>query len=233
MDIYQLSGLMVTAFIMIAGILKLKLIEEIVKKISGDDKNSKFYSISMLLFVTIVLAAISLQLEQPSNSNEEVIEEISEAEQVEFTDTPKTKSEVNLEIAEKAVVAVTDVAKKLQNEKKRKDSTFLANKTERWAYQFGDWTQDDESIIDMFRKLESLKDDIKLFKAEGRYIFLVEKTGGTDGDLQNFRETFQGISVNLVDLNSFTKRRSPNILTKNERFGRRKRKISVPCLYVD
>jgi hypothetical protein len=73
---------------------------------------------------------------------------------------------------------IFNLSSSTSEEKKRiTDSTFIANRSERWVYQIGDWTNDDDKILEL-HKLVTGK--IKVLKQKKNYLFIKEENGSKE-----------------------------------------------------
>jgi hypothetical protein len=212
----QTAGYVFTAFITFVCLLKFKLIEEFVRKISSNDENTKGKSVVLLFVIIAVLSITTYNLPVESNNNE-VQPATSDAEAIAET-----------------TQAVAGVAEKLIDKKHKNDSIFKATRSERWVYQIGDWTDDEEEILELYSKLSSLQ-NVKVFRQKKAYIFIKEdylEKQQLENALDSLKSTI-GLSVATLDINSFLKNKRKKIVERIETFGRRKNRISLECLIVD
>jgi hypothetical protein len=230
----NITSLVITAIIGTIGILKFKFIEEFVKKITSDDGKARGYSIILLLFTLIVVfTALSWSLESPPSSNP-IVQKPAEVAELQPA-IPKTDLEVKVETAKEAIVMTEDLIQQAKENKRIKDSTFAANRGERWVYQIGDWTNDNDKILQMHKQLQ-ITENVKVVKQKKNYLFIKEDNlskEDLEAELDQLKSDLQGISVKVIDLNNFLTRRKDNFVERIETFGRRKRKIEVECLVVD
>jgi hypothetical protein len=174
---------------------------------------------------------VSLSLNPPTPTVHELEPEIKE------TQAPATKSdlEVKVETVEKGIALTEDLIRQAKENKRLKDSTFIANRDQRWVYQIGDWTNDDDKIIQMHQQL-LVTENIKVVKQRKNYLFIKEDNLSKEdlhAELSHLQNDLEGISVKIIDLNNLLTRRKNNFIERIETFGRRKRKIEVQCLVVD
>jgi hypothetical protein len=225
------TGLVVTAMVAIIGIVKLKLIEELIKKITPDDGKSKGYAILLLSVIVIGLTIVSLSLDGPTSENLKVGTE----EVVAQPTTPKSDLEVKVEAVKEGVALTEDIVNAAKENKRVKDSTFLAGRQERWVYRIGDWTKDDDDVIAMNSQLLE-RQNIKLIKQHRKYMFIQEDYKSKEElqkSLYDLKNELNGLAVDIIDLNTFLTRRKNNFLQQSETFGRRKNKITLECLVAD
>ncbi|MDO9001368.1 MAG: hypothetical protein Q7W45_16500 [Bacteroidota bacterium] len=157
---------------------------------------------------------------------------------------PKSKEEVNAEllkyVIDKGVEGFEKRSESLAKKKEKQrqeDSLYNANRPQRWVYKIGDWVDNDESIFELYKKLNKT-DDICLFKDKNRF-FLFKNEECTEEQLDDSLDGFKtkmGISaiIGKVDLmtycnNSFEKIKQ----TESRKFGRRKDRIKIDCYTVD
>jgi hypothetical protein len=227
----NITGLVLTAIIATIGIIKFKLIEEFVKKLTSNDQKARGYTVIFLFGLIVILTAVSLSLNPPTPTVHELEPEIKE------TQAPATKSdlEVKVETVEKGIALTEDLIRQAKENKRLKDSTFIANRDQRWVYQIGDWTNDDDKIIQMHQQL-LVTENIKVVKQRKNYLFIKEDNLSKEdlhAELSHLQNDLEGISVKIIDLNNLLTRRKNNFIERIETFGRRKRKIEVQCLVVD
>ena len=229
----NITGLIVTAIVATIGVVKFKLIEELVKKITPDDQKAKGYAIFLLSTLVVVLTVISLSLDNPPQSKS--IETATNETKVAEVATPKSDLEVKVD-AVKDGIALTDELVSQAKEKKRiKDSTFNATRQERWVYQIGDWTNDDDKILDMHKQLLSLQ-NIKMIRQGKKYVFIKEDLLSREEleiSIDELKQNLSGVSVTLVDINRFLTRKKDQFIARTESFGRRKNKIELECLIAE
>jgi hypothetical protein len=101
------------------------------------------------------------------------------------------------------------------------------------VYQIGDWTNDDDKILELHKLVTG---NIKVLKQKKNYLFIKEDNGSRE-DLEaavnQLQADLQGVQVKVIDLNGFLTRRKNNFVERIERFGRRKKKIELECLMAD
>jgi hypothetical protein len=227
----NVTGLIVTAIVAVVGIIKFKLIEELVKKITPDDGKARGYAVLLLFFTVVGLAAISLSLGEPVPTNLETESVETEVEPV----TPKSDLEVKVDAAKEVVELAEKVASTVVENKRIKDSTFLAGRQEKWVYRIGYWTKEDDDIIAMHNQL-SEKQNIKLIKQKRKYIFIKDDSKSKDElekSLSDLKNELNGLPIEIIDINTFLTRKKDDFLYESKTFGRRKKKITLECLIAD
>jgi hypothetical protein len=232
----NITGLIVTAIVATVGIIKFRLIEELIKKMTSNDQKAKGIAVVFLFVVVVVLTVISLSLDAPRESyqadgaaddKEIVTEEIVEEE-----NAVKTELEVKVDAVKEGIALTEKLVSQAKENKRIKDSTFIANRKERWAYQIGDWTNDDGKILEMHAKL-STAENIKVVRQKRKYLLIKEDFGSSDelqASLEQLRQELQGLSVNIIDLNGLLTRRDDNFVVKNQTFRKKRKKIELECL---
>jgi hypothetical protein len=226
-------GLIATAIIATIGILKFKLIDELVKKMLPENQKSKTVTILFLFGLIVILTVVSLSMDEtePSKeivSNEDPVEPVT-------TMTPKTDMEVKQELIETGVKLTDDLVRQAKESKRKKDSTFIANRQARWAYRIGDWTDDDNKILEMHKLLLGTE-NIKLIKQRRKYLFIKEDAESQENlqaSLDELKNELNGLAVGMIDLNTFLSRKHDDFVVRTESFGRRKKKIELECLVAE
>jgi hypothetical protein len=229
----NITGLVITAIIATVGIIKFKLIEEFVKKLTSDDQKARGYTAIFLFGIIVILTVVSLSLNTPTDSVPAVQVE-AKANESQAT-TPKTELEIKVETVEKGIAMTEDLVRQAKENKRLKDSTFIANRDKRWVYQIGDWTNDDDKIILLHKQL-LITENIKVVKRKKNYLFIKEDNlskEDLEAELNRLKDDLQGISIKVIDLNYLLTRKKDNFVERIETFGKRKRKIEVQCLIVD
>jgi hypothetical protein len=226
----NITGLVLIAIIATIGIIKFKLIEEFVKKLTSDDQKARGYTVVFLFGIIVILTGVSLSLNPPTRT-------VPEEREIKESDATTTKSdlEVKVETVEKGVALTEDLIRQAKENKRLKDSSFIANRDERWVYQIGDWTNDDEKIIQMHKQL-LVTENIKLVKQKRNYLFIKEDNvpkEDLEAELNRLRGDLEGMSVRVINLNNLLTRKKDNFIERIETFGTRKRKIELQCLVAD
>jgi hypothetical protein len=225
----NITGLILTAIIGIIGVVKFKLIEELVKKITPDDQKARGFAILILFGTVVILSVMSLSLDSPL-ANDAGGQTQSVADQ---QATPKSDLEVKVDAVKEGIELTENLVQQAKENKRIKDSTFIANRSERWVYQIGDWTDDDDKILELHKLVPG---NIKVLKQKKNYLFIREDNGSRE-DLEaavnQLQADLQGVQVKVIDLNGFLSRRKNNFVERIERFGRRKKKIELECLVAD
>jgi hypothetical protein len=237
----NILGLIVTAIVAAVGVIKFRLIEEFVKKITSNDQKAKGYAVLLLVFSLIVIFTIV----QQSSSNVEVAERLEpgdaneiadvENEQQEEKTAPKTELEVKVAAAQEGIVLTEKLVEQAKKNKRIKDSTFIASRKERWAYRIGDWTGDDEKILDTHERMMSVG-NLKVIKQKRKFL-LVKEDYKTKEELEALlpvlRSELQGLSIDVIDLNQFLTRKDDNFIVRNETFRKKRKRIQMECLEAD
>lgn len=228
-------ALLVAAIAGTLGIIKFKLIEELVKKVTSDDKNVRLYSIAALLAVVVGLALltpyVSSTLTDTTKANEVVQAEIP----TEPAPIQKSDLEVKVDAVKEGVELTKDLVKSVKDNKERKDSIFEANKSERWVYQINDWTDDEDRIVEVYKAL-SMTSNIKLLKIKKQYVFIKDDQFSRkqlETSMDSLRETLPQLQLKALNLNEATTRRRDKFIERSETFGKRKNKVKIPCLILD
>lgn len=247
-DILEIGGWTITAAIGILGIIKFRLIEELVKKISSDDSKAKFYSMLLLLSTIVILSIVTSNLSPTQNAPEPVSEQNSEeiltenipvdaAPAEEAQEVERTDLEVKVDVAKDVLNTGKDLVEEIKANKRKKDSIFQASLEERWVYQVGDWTDDDDKILEVHDKLRlATTENIKVFKQKRKYIFIIERylsKEKLEKSLDSLKVQLTGLSVNILNLNTYILKRNEKLIQREESFGKRKNKIKLECLVID
>jgi hypothetical protein len=228
----NVTALIVTAIVTTIGIIKFKLIEELVKKITPDNQKAKGYAICLLAIVVVILTAVSLSLDESPDSDSA---EVAMPETKASTMTSKSDLEVKVDAVKDGVALTEKLVGQAKEKKRVRDSTFNAARQERWVYQIGDWTKDDDKILDMHKQLLSLQ-NIKMIRQGKNYLFIKEdllSRKELENSIDEFKQNLNGISVSLMDMNRLLTRRKDRFITRIESFGRRKNKIELECLVAN
>lgn len=234
MEIESLSWV-IPAAVAVIGIIKFKLIEEIVKKITPDDTNTKLYSILFLFAIVLLLSYFIVNNNQVPSDEKSIAAVAEEPSDIITAETPETKTdlEIKADIAKEIVKTGREIANEIRENKQRKDSLFNASKGERWAFTFDDWTDDEEKVLELNEALASVR-PVKVIKQRKRYRFIKEY-GLSKPELESMIDSLQsltGLSIEVIDLN-YLKSRKHEIIQRKEKFGKRKKKIFLDCLEVD
>jgi hypothetical protein len=227
----QLTAVVVTAIVGTLGVIKFKLIEELVKKITSDDSKVRPYSIISLIIVATLIGLIA--------SSFPTIHEGPESKEVVQAETPtsiqKSDLEVKVDAVKDGVELTKDLVEAIKDNKQRKDSIFEAGKSERWVIQLGDWTDDDDRILDMHKALSSL-DDLKLLKIKKQYLLIIEDgapKAQLEASLDSVSSILDSFKPRLFNLNDVLTRKKDKLIERWETFGRRKSKVKIQCLVLD
>jgi len=228
----NITALIATAIVATIGIIKFKLIEELVKKITPSDQKARGYTIALLFTVVIVLTAISLSLDdspKPDGTD-------ASPDQTKIaTATPKTDFEVKVDAVKDGIALTEKLVNQAKEKKRIKDSTFTATRQERWVYQIGDWTNDDDKILDTHKQLLSLQ-NVKMIRQGKNYLFIKEdllSREELEKSIEELKQNLGGISVSMRDINQLLTRKKNQFIVRIETFGRRKNKIELECLVAD
>lgn len=231
----EFIALVVAAIAGTLGIIKFKLIEELVKKVTSDDKNVRLYSIVVLLAVVVGLALltpyISSTVTDTTKENEVVQAEVP----VEQSPVQKSDLEVKVDAVKEGVELTKDLVKSVKENKEQRDSIFEANKSERWVYQINDWTDDEDRIVEIYKAL-SMTSNVKLLKIKKQYLFIKDDQFSREQletSIDSLRETLPQLRLKAFNLNDVTTRRRDKLVERNETFGKRKNKVKIPCLVLD
>jgi hypothetical protein len=227
----NITGLILTAIIGIIGVVKFKLIEELVRKITPDEQKARGFAILILFATVVVLSVLSLSLD--STSPNDAAGQAQSLPDEPATTTPKSDFEEKKDAVEDGIELTENLVQQAKENKRIKDSIFIANRSERWVYQIGDWTNDDDKILELHKLVTG---NIKLLKQKKNYLFIREDNGSRE-DLEaavnQLQADLQGVQVKVIDLNGFLSRRKNNFVQRIETFGRRKKKIELECLVAD
>src|SRR5688572_29444323 len=120
----NITGLVITAIIATVGIIKFKLIEEFVKKLTSDDQKARGYTVIFLFAIIIILTVVSFSLNTPT-ATVPALQPEAEANESQPT-TPKTDLEIKVETVEKGIAMTEDLVRQAKENKRLKDSTFMA-----------------------------------------------------------------------------------------------------------
>jgi hypothetical protein len=228
----QLTAIVVTAIAGTLGVIKFKLIEELVKKITSDDSKVRPYSIISLIMVAILLGLIA-------SSFPTTIDDDSQSREIVQAETPtpvgKSDLEVKVDAVKDGVALTKDLVGTIKENKQRKDSIFEAGKSERWVIQISDWTDDDDRILELHEALSSV-DEVKLLKVRKQYLFIIEDGISKDqleASLDSVSSSLNGFKPRLYNLNDVLTRKKDKLIERTETFGRRKNKVKIQCLVLD
>lgn len=228
-------ALVVAAIAGTLGIIKFKLIEELVKKVTSEDKNVRLYSIVALLAVVVGIALltpyVSSTLTEPTKANEVVQAEIP----VEQAPTQKSDLEVKVDAVKEGVELTKDLVKSVKENKERKDGIFEANKSERWVYQINDWTDDEDRILEIYETL-SMTNNVKLLKIKKQYLFIKDDQISREQlemSIDSLSETLPQLQLKAFNLNEVTTRRRDKLVERSETFGKRKNKVKISVLVLE
>lgn len=235
----NITGLIFTAVVATIGVIKFKLIEELVKKITSNDEKSRAYAILLLFSTVVVLTFVSLSLEPPQNvpGDEIVVEDKpdSDGDEVVIVSAPKTDLEVKVDVVKEGVELTEKLVSQAKENKRIKDSAFVADRKERWVYRIGDWTSDDEKILDTHKRMLSAG-NLKVIKQRRKFLLIKEDYRSKDeleASLQIMQSELNGLSVEIIDLNQFLTRKRDQFSTSNETFRANRKKLELECLEAD
>jgi hypothetical protein len=235
MDESQFIAIAIAAIAGTLGIIKFKLIEELVKKITSDDKNVRLYSIVVLSAIVVGIALLAPYVTSNVNDATQTIE-VAQAEMpIEQTPAQKSDLEVKVDAVKDGVELTKDLVKSVKENKERKDSIFEASKSERWVFQINDWTDDDDRIVEIYKTV-SMTSNVKLLKIKKQYLFIKDdhiSRQQLDLSIDSLRETLPQLQLVPFDLNKVTTRKKDKLVERLETFGKRKNKVKIPCLVLD
>ncbi|MEI9918520.1 MAG: hypothetical protein WDO14_06935 [Bacteroidota bacterium] len=235
METNQLIALFVAAAAGTLGIIKFKLIEELVKKISSDDKNIRLNSIMLLFFVVALLGLTTSYFSGTVGSATEPEGVVQGEIPIETKPAQKSDLEVKVEAVKEGVALTKDLISTAKENKQRKDSVFEAAKSERWVVQINDWIDDEDRIVEIYKSL-SMPDNVKLLKIKKQCLFIMEDQVSKEQlelSLDSLRQTLPGLQLKLFNINSITTRKKNTLTERFETFGRRKNKVKIRCLVLD
>ena len=224
MDLYEISGLAFTAIIVALGIVKIELIKEVVKKVTSDKENANLFSIVLIILLAIIPAVIGFSV-----PNEHEKRQATEVQQ-----TPKGKSELEsyIELGKNVTIGIKELSEEASIKKQREDSIFNATKPQRWVFQIGDLMDNDEAILELFKKLNNVE-DVCLFKDKNIFFFFKNEEhtkAELDDLLDSFKSQVGSVIVSKVNLMSYCNSSKEKFKkTKSQKFGKRKGKIEIDC----
>lgn len=229
MDIYQIGGLVITAVLAILGYIKMELIKRVVNRIISDEGKVNFLSIFVLTIISIIPTVIGFNASSHTSEND------FSKQNIEIHQVPKSDLEVGLEIGKEAVTTVKELYDERKQNKRIKDSIFLSNRPQRWVYQIGNVKDNDESVFDLYKKLNKT-DNICLFKHKNDFL-LFKNIDFTENQLYDSLDSFAsqiGNSLTVIDLMTYCTDSEEKIKkTKSYRLGKRKDKKVIECYIVD
>jgi len=235
MDESQFIAIAIAAIAGTLGIIKFKLIEELVKKITSDDKNVRLYSIVVLFAIVVGIALLAPYVTSNMNDATQTTE-VAQAEMpIEQTPVQKSDLEVKVDAVKDGVELTKNLVKSAKENKEKKDSIFEASKSERWVFQINDWTDDDERIVEIYKTL-SMTSNVKLLKIKKQYLFIKDdqiSREQLDLSIDSLRETLPQLQLIPFNLNNVTTRKKDKLVERLETFGKRKSKVKIPCLVLD
>jgi hypothetical protein len=231
-DVLKIGGWALTATVAVLGIIKFRLIEELVKKITSDGK-ARGYTIMLLFGIIIVLSILTVNISGPAS---ETIEAISSQEQSPLESTAeKTDLEKEVELGKEVLNTTKELVSEVKENKRKKDSIFSTSLATRWVYKIGDWTDDEDRILEIHKKISPLG-NIKLFRQKKQYLFIKEDDitqGEMEASLDSMKRALDGLPISMLNLNTFLTRRRDKMIGRIETFGKRSNKIKLECLKVD
>lgn len=119
------TALVATAIVATIGMIKFKLIEALVKKITPDDQKAKGYAILLLAIVVVALTAVSLSLDE---SPVPISTQVAADEPKVSAMTPKSDLEVKVDAVKEGVALTEKLVSQAKEKKRIKDSTFNATR---------------------------------------------------------------------------------------------------------
>jgi hypothetical protein len=197
----------------VISIIKFKLIEELVKKVSSEEKSG--FRTGLIIFATVILLAVAMVYLTPTKKEPVVQAEMPSSEKgrkstkkaMVIRPNKKTDAEIATDIAKEVLTTGGEFAENVRENRRQKDIAFYALKGERWTFTFGDWTDDEEKIISTHETLKNIP-AVKLLKQKRQYLFIVENSKQTDP--QHLIDSLQALfsmSVKYVDINQYLDRK--------------------------
>jgi len=227
MDFYKIGGLAITAIIVTLGLIKIELIKEVVKKITSDKEKVNLFAILLLIIISVIPSIVGFNI--PNDNSENQTTEVQQ--------TPKEKSdlEAGLEIGKAVLTSGKELYEEHKTNKERGDSIFLAKRPQRLVYQIGDVMDNNESVLEFYKKLKNT-DNICLFKNK-KYFFFFKNIESTKKQLNDSLDSFEsqiGSLATVIDLMTYcTSSKDKIIKTKSQKYGRRKDRMEIDCYTVD
>lgn len=240
MNSNEMGGIAIAIFIAIVGSVKIEIIKEVVRKITSDKEKITPFS---LLFLAIIIAIPLVISYSIPNNESETIEDIAIEQPIEDkssnaaeASTPKTELEVKVDAVKDGIRITDELIRQAKESKRKKDSAFVANRSQRWVIQYGDWMDDDESVLTLYKKLSGVE-NISLFKYKRKFFLFKELQSKEElnASLDSLKSELAGITtVNLIDLMTYCDHRKEKIVKiKDEKIGKRKGRIEIECYTID
>lgn len=230
MNINEIIGLSVAAIIATVGIIKIELIKGIVAGITSDKGKINMFSIIVLVIVTVIPVITGYAL--PSVGTDD------EGAKVEQTDSSNKKSdlEVGVEAAKYGIEKTEELAAKRKEKKRKEDSIFKAERSQRWVYKLSDLMEDKDALEQFYNEHKEIE-GLSLFKDKKRYFFFqnIERNfDEANENLNGFKETMSNTtSVTVFDLLSKCDNPKEKLVQiESVRIGRRRDKVKIPCFEI-
>lgn len=227
MDFTEILGSATSAILLVYGAFKLELVKRIVNKLMPDSENTTWASIFLLIIVAAVPTIIGFGFSIDRQENFKV-----EKEQIK----QNNNQEIIGDIIKHGLEKGGDAIEKRKQRKQREDSVFEATKPTRWAYQIGDFMNDDDEILKLYKKVKHVP-GVSLFKNGDTYFFFKSGTYTQQqfkDSIGNFALLFgNSETIKVVDLMDYA-HKSTDIFTKckAEKFGKRKNKVEIECYTI-
>jgi ABC-type multidrug transport system fused ATPase/permease subunit len=228
MNYYQIGGTVLTALIVTAGIIKIELIREIVRKLTSDKEKINLFSILIIIFLSVIPVLIGFSMSE-SNANEP-------KQNIQESEDKKSQTEQYIDAGKFVISKTEEYAELARKHRQQKDSIFNATRTHRWVSRIGDYMDNDETLKNFYLNLRS-KENICLFKEKSNYFFFINvplTKEQLDDSLENFKSKYGTNLLSNIDLMSICKKNKNNIVkTKSKKIRDKKEVFEIDCYVPD
>ena len=226
--------LLAPTFLIVVKIFAAEYITSLTKKLFQSKTNKKANQIFSVVvgFLFLVGAAFILS------------PHVSPARPETDPDTPeqqaashKSKDELIAEGLNKAYDETKDGITDAFKNKKKKDSTIIADRAKRLVYQIGNIKDDEDGVLELFEELKDVSPNISVFKISKNKYLVYEDNQYSETQINDSFPGFEseiksaGSTTKIVDLMQYCKAKEIIVDTKPLKF--RRPKIEIPCCQCD
>lgn len=224
MDVFEISGILLSTAIGILGYLNIEIIKNLAQKLTSDKPKILIYSYIILITITSIPSIIGYSLPPE--------EDVAELKKVEIIQTiPKTKEEVYLETGKEIASLANSIIDKRKNKRQMEDSVYNSNKPQQWVYKIGELTNSEDELFEMYTSFDN-KGNISLFYDGDYYFFFKDNTPKRE-QISNLVDSLSiqfHQKISIVDLYSYCSIKKQKIVKiKDVKLGKWKRKVFIEC----